>query len=131
MWDPSAGPLTGDAAVFRTEETGREDGDRGEVSAGDGCGPGDGLRGGDGSLPGSGDWVCGEWEAPEDEALRRLRANRALLVLVELFLEGVGGGELHVFPTSRPSAPAISPLVCELSATADPLPSSCVPSSSS
>lgn len=83
-------PLTGDVGL-RAEL----DGEREEGGAGDWRGLGDGLRGGDDSLCGIMDGAVGESEPPEDadaEASRRLRANRALLVLAELFrVESLGG----------------------------------------
>ena len=80
-------PLTGEAGLTGEVETWQLDGEREEGGAGEWRGLGDGLRGGDGSLCGIRDAVLGEGEPPEDaDASRRLRANRALLVLAELFL---------------------------------------------
>lgn len=64
-----------------------EEGEEGRAAE-DRRGLGDGLRGGDGCLCGIRDGVLGEGESLEGddaEASRRLRANRALLVLAELF----------------------------------------------
>lgn len=85
-------PLTGETGLSGEVGTWQLDVEREEGGAGDWVSLGDGLRGGDGSLRGVRDWALGDWEPLEDaEASRRLRANRALLVLAEFFwVESLG-----------------------------------------
>lgn len=128
-------PLTGDTGLRAEVETWQLDGEREEGGAGDWQGLGDGLRGGDGPLCGIREGALGDREPPEDaeaEASRRLRANRALLALAELFWVGSlgGGGADWLGSGSIGWHPGwgLSPSLWELSAPLDLLSSSRLPS---
>lgn len=122
-------PLTGETGLSGEAEMWQLFGER--VGGGAwGCGGlGDGLWGGDGSLCGVRDWAVGEWEpldGTDADASRRLRANRALLVLAEFFWAESVGLNMSGWPGSGsmgwPPEPAFSLSEdWELSATLDQL----------
>lgn len=131
-------PLTGETGLRAEVETWQLDGEGEDGGAGDWRGLGDGLWAGDGSLCGIRGWVLGEWQTREDaddEASKRLRANRALLALAELlWVESLGGSwtdRLGSGSIGRPPGRGSSlseVVVQELLATSDLLSSTRLPS---